>query len=354
MLPGASVVPCDAPSAAGEHDRPATLPRAPATGPHAWSAGRRDIRLALRRNPAQGIVALLTTVLSSTLSSAALQPRLRHIKRCLRQRDFAGVFGDAENHAVYVARYVPTRALCYYDLLSREPRLADILRPCSGPVVRAAGAAAPVFCIGSGPGSELIALACQAALAHPAPCSLNVVCQDVADWAPLLQQLSDALAAQWGVQCGPAGAQVRFCRGDAMDLLANPTPELAALVHSAALVMLMFVVNELLVLKGRALALFGALIRLMRPGAHLLVLDSASDLSVVHIGQSDYWVHYVLDGIASLRRVAGDNSRWYRVPPALTYPLDIQNVRYYWRLYRTPVSAAPDDSPAALPLDAVA
>ena len=72
---------------------------------------------------------------------------MRRIKDFFIQRDFLSIFTQPENLDVYIARWVPPRALCYLELFRTDAFLARMLSK----NVR-------VTCLGAGPGSELVAL----------------------------------------------------------------------------------------------------------------------------------------------------------------------------------------------------
>jgi len=72
----------------------------------------------------------------------------------------------------------------------------------------------------------------------------------------------------------------------------------------------------------------------MKIGAYLLVVDSASDFSLIQVGTKQYMVYQVLDQIQGFKSILSTDSRWYRMPSGLSYPLKLHNQRYYVRLYR--------------------
>jgi 25S rRNA (uracil2843-N3)-methyltransferase len=70
------------------------------------------------------------------------------------------------------------------------------------------------------------------------------------------------------------------------------------------------------------------------PGAFLLIVDSAGDFSEIRVGTKTYMVYTLLDYIKGFKKILMENARWYRFPPGLSFPVKLQNQRYFWRLYR--------------------
>jgi hypothetical protein len=40
----------------------------------------------------------------------------------------------------------------------------------------------------------------------------------------------------------------------------------------------------------------------------------------------------LLDHLKGVRKATGSDTRWYRVPENLSYPIKLENVHYYYRL----------------------
>jgi len=84
--------------------------------------------------PAQwefSILNILNKALLSTLQSQEYEKLLQSIKTSFYNRDFLSIFKEPSLLPVYVAEYVPSRALCYYQLFMESeasPILLDILK----------------------------------------------------------------------------------------------------------------------------------------------------------------------------------------------------------------------------------
>mmetsp|Transcript_23466 Transcript_23466/g.32746 ORF Transcript_23466/g.32746 Transcript_23466/m.32746 type:complete len:83 (+) Transcript_23466:123-371(+) len=74
------------------------------------------------------------------------------------------------------------------------------------------------------------------------------------------------------------------------------------------------------------------------------VMESAGTFSFVKIGDEKRWIYAILDDMFLEKAKAKDkplwecigrsDSEWFRVPKQLSYPLKMQNMRYFYRLYR--------------------
>lgn len=45
-------------------------------------------------------------------------------------------------------------------------------------------------------------------------------------------------------------------------------------------------------------------------------------------------VYMILDHLKDLAIVHQDDATWYRCPPGVTYPLKLENMRHFIRIYR--------------------
>ena len=67
----------------------------------------------------QHILSIFRTAFSATLADDSLPSLLQSLKTALFNRDFGAAFGRAEYLDAYAARWSPTRALGYADVLGR-------------------------------------------------------------------------------------------------------------------------------------------------------------------------------------------------------------------------------------------
>jgi hypothetical protein len=147
---------------------------------------------------------------------------------------------------------------------------------------------------------------------------------------------TDAPAAAPGKAPESSGAAVKVVHAHA-DVLSEDQKTRAALVKlygSSHLVTACFVLNELFQDKQRAAVFVQGVIACMPRGSFLLIVDSAGDLSQLQIGSSKYHITVLLDALVGLKRVGGSDSFWYRLSQDLKFPLALENVHCYYRLYQ--------------------
>ena len=144
------------------------------------------------------------------------------------------------------------------------------------------------------------------------------------------------------------------------DLLSMSVEELAPYLRSSQLVTLMFTLNELYSTSmAKTTNLLLTLTYLLSPGTFLLVVDSPGSYSTIDIGnistsqvsaQKKYPMRWLLDhtlldasSIGTGKNAAQESqwakvetaeSRWFRLPKGLGYPLELEDMRYQFHLYR--------------------
>ncbi|KAM3488203.1 hypothetical protein MY3957_008494 [Beauveria namnaoensis] len=322
---------------------------------------------------------------ASALSDANLPQRLQAIKQALYRRDFAAAFGREDHLAAYAARWSPTRALCYAAVFQHHlaPHLDSSSTSSSSPSLSQSSAAAAattttitkMICVG-GCAAEHVAFASylahhhhQQQQQHAARGSLTLL--DSAPWAgvastmqatlttplPLSKHASAAATAAAAnappLLSTPAHLRLRVLQQDALELTetqwadvmtANDDEDNAA---TAVVVTLLFTLNELYTSGGvgKTTRFLGALEAALPDGALLLVVDSPGSYSEAAVGKDrkkypmQWLLHHTLTGRAGARerewtRLESHDSLWFRLSDQLTYPIQLENMRYQLHLYR--------------------
>ncbi|KAM0745512.1 hypothetical protein ACQRIT_000896 [Beauveria bassiana] len=322
---------------------------------------------------------------ASALSDANLPQRLQAIKQALYRRDFAAAFGREDHLAAYAARWSPTRALCYAAVFQHHlaPHLDSSSTSSSSPSLSQSSAAAAattttitkMICVG-GCAAEHVAFASylahhhhQQQQQHAARGSLTLL--DSAPWAgvastmqatlttplPLSKHASAAATAAAAnappLLSTPAHLRLRVLQQDALELTetqwadvmtANDDEDNAA---TAVVVTLLFTLNELYTSGGvgKTTRFLGALEAALPDGALLLVVDSPGSYSEAAVGKDrkkypmQWLLHHTLTRRAGARerewtRLESHDSLWFRLSDQLTYPIQLENMRYQLHLYR--------------------
>ncbi|KAI9259390.1 hypothetical protein BY458DRAFT_588462 [Sporodiniella umbellata] len=271
----------------------------------------------LGSNAEQNIISMIRKASMSTFSREDFLKTLQTIKASFVQRDYEGIFTEASNLEVYAAAYVPGRALCYYEIFNR-PQLLKLLMKRS-----------QVYCIGSGSGSELVAIAAAMTRVPAEHQKISLIMQDIGDYESVLASLEKTIREKWLID-----EKQLNCVYEKGDILNLENTLIEERLKKSDLITFMFVINELFVKKAPALALIQSVVKSMKKGSHLLVVESAGSFSHLKVGSKTYMVYTLLDAIQDLELVIGEDSRWYRHPENLKYPIDIQNMRYFIRLYK--------------------
>ena len=246
-----------------------------------------------------------------------------------------------------------------------------------------------VVSLGGGAGAELVALAgslnyltqstnrANSVGAGPA-LSLDVVVLDIADWSSVVARLHTGLSSVAAISDHGAIAaetartsmvthdtfRVKFVQ---QDLLKMDVSQLGPILEDCNLVTLMFTLNELYSSSMSATTnLLLSMTYLMQPGSLLLVVDSPGSYSTVDLGkdaksraveapkgsttQKKYPVLWLLDhtlleaadvgsstqssGGKQWEKLDGHESKWFRLPQGLNYPINLEDMRYQIHLYR--------------------
>lgn len=234
-----------------------------------------------------------------------------------------------------------------------------------------------IVSLGGGAGAELIASAAWLRLESEQgeddfedtrgkdqiePNSLHLYCIDMADWGnivsslqhhiaipPVLSKYASAAAQAANSALLSDGALLaEFMKQDVLDADLDP---LRAVFRAADMVTIMFTLNELYSTSvSKTQRLLFELTVAMRPGTLLLVVDSPGSYSSVTINGAEkkypmQWLldHTLLETSRNTRILArgdhwekliSDESRWFRLPKGLKYPIELENMRYQIHLYR--------------------
>ncbi|KAK9368332.1 hypothetical protein V1509DRAFT_623776 [Lipomyces kononenkoae] len=307
----------------------------------------------------QSVLSLLRRTFSTVYSDPEmLAQTIQSVKGHLYARDYAAAFKSPDYLLAYVVRWSPSRALAYLHVLGDLcPLVPEVLTRSS----QKPNNTKNILCIGGGAGGEVLALA---TLANELDAkNVNILAVDIADWDDVFVRLHDGIRQGFGWDKKDDSAkgiiELRFSQMDILDvpcyLKANggktmlttdgdvqelESPHDNIDFGSLDLITIMFTTNELFAQsKPRTLTLFGHISENCRPGTLLLVLESAGSYSHIQIGSKTFPVQFLLDHImvddaAGWEKVVNDDAVWFRIQNDLKYPLELENMRFFLRLYR--------------------
>ena len=294
---------------------------------------------------------------------------LQEVKGHLFARDFAAAFGRDGYLRVYAARWSPSRALGYCQIWTDiEPHLREAIALLA--VATSEHLRVNVVCLGGGAGAEQVSLATSfASFTAHGTSKMSVGLIDIAAWEsvvaslvkrttepPELSQYASAAArASNAAMLSRDDFAVTFSQSDVLNMEMTQAHDMTC---DAELVTLLFTLNELYTTSvPKTQRLLSQLTNAMRTGSLLLVVDSPGSYSTVTIkgAEKRYPMQWLLDHtlLAESRapgerdhtewvKVVSDESRWFRLPQGLQYPMELENMRYQIHLYRRQ-RAAPSD-----------
>lgn len=303
-------------------------------------------------------------------------PLLQELKGHLFNRDFATAFGKDEYLEVYAARWSPSRALGYVDVLwdlREHLHMQQRTEAGEGENSDMDRKSWKVVCLGGGAGAEIVALGGLQKLMSTTHGDQNqekvrkmeVLAIDIADWTAVANNLAIhvtsppplskyASAAARAANSAMIDASTFKVSPHQLDVLNTDFSTLSPLLVDAKLVTLMFTLNELystsLSLTQRFLL---GLTNALPTGAMLLVIDSPGSYSTISLNgaEKNYPMHWLMDHTllkevdgrkkehdhgeaAKWEKVHEDDSRWFRLDPALKYPIELENMRMQLHLYQ--------------------
>ncbi|KAI8834272.1 hypothetical protein BJ741DRAFT_689298 [Chytriomyces cf. hyalinus JEL632] len=278
------------------------------------------------------IITLFNNACESTLENMYFNTHRRQIASLFVARDYLAIFGNPSLLQAYVAAYSPSRSLCYYSLFSSSETLKTALQ-----------SAKFIYSVGAGSGGELVGItAALSRTIRTTPTAPTFHSQDIADYTTALAPIHTALKTTF------PSVNLTY-ESSVFDILSTQQEHVSLkteCVAKADVITCFFILNELLAnSKKEFVAFVKVLVMSMKQGALLVVVDSAGSFSEVAVGttsskpsqqqqQPTYMVYHLLDAIKAFEIVEQADSQWYRYPQGLHYPVKLNNMRHFLRIYR--------------------
>ncbi|PNP42936.1 hypothetical protein TGAMA5MH_05683 [Trichoderma gamsii] len=307
----------------------------------------------------QRILTLFSDAFNPVLTSDSFAATLQSIKQSLFNRDFEAAFGSEENLQAYAARWSPTRALCYASIFEAiASHVDDIVAETTTDEAASHNSqiVKKFLCIG-GCAAEHIAFA-----SHLKQTASNGILTllDAGPWGQVVDLLqkqatsppilskyaSAAIKAANTPLLEDAQLSTTFVQNDVLVMDKEALKEL--LGSEPLTVTLMFTLNELYTSGGigkttKFLKLLG---EILPDRSLLLVVDSPGSYSEAAVGKEKkrYPMQWLLDHtLTDVRAASKDyewekleshDSIWFRLPEELSYPIQLENMRYQMHLYQ--------------------
>ncbi|KAF5099956.1 hypothetical protein D0Z00_001436 [Geotrichum galactomycetum] len=277
-----------------------------------------------------------------------LTPIIQGVKAALYDRDYPTAFGTLQNLEAYVARWTPSRALSYAHLFSNLVESA-LYAPNSSNFDN--DKTKRILSIGGGAGAEIVGFGALALLNHRGnrDCKLHVTAVDVAEWDPVVAKIANYMNQNWTDNSNDASmsldeqlANLSLIDTDEIkvdfinhDILTLPRDRLD--FSKLDLITSMFTTNELFTASRVGTVNFLKSLVECRKGTLLLFVESAGSYSEVMVGTKKFPVHFLIKHVLTHNNtwelLSSADSKWYRLPPGLSYPMQLENMRYFYRLY---------------------
>ncbi|KAM0520165.1 hypothetical protein ACHAPE_003445 [Trichoderma viride] len=307
----------------------------------------------------QRILTLFSDAFDPVLSSDSFAATLQSIKQSLFNRDFDAAFGSEENLQAYAARWSPTRALCYASIFEDiASHVDDVAAETTADEASShhSRLVKKFLCIG-GCAAEHIAFA-----SHLQQTASNGILTllDAGPWGQLVdllqkQATSPPILSRYASAAIKAANMPLLEDGQLSttfvqnDVLAMDKEALKELLGSEPLtVTLLFTLNELYTNGGigKTTTFLKLLGEILPDRSLLLVVDSPGSYSEAAVGKEKkrYPMQWLLDHTLMDVRVASkdyeweklesQDSIWFRLPEELSYPIQLENMRYQMHLYQ--------------------
>ncbi|KFH45270.1 hypothetical protein ACRE_039220 [Hapsidospora chrysogenum ATCC 11550] len=305
---------------------------------------------------------------------------LQEIKQALFHRDFAAAFGREDYLEAYAARWAPTRALGYAAVLKGlegylaevvagedatvEPKAEEVTGEAGDDGVKEeVGVAMPItrrrikmVSIG-GCASEQVAFASYLSqtslyghltLVDSAPWShvTSLIQEHITTPPQLSRYTSAALKASSRALVENAQLSLSFTQQDVLQLERGKLAEL--LGAEPLVVTILFTLNELYTNGGigKTTKFLANLGQALPDRSLLLILDSPGSYSEAAVGKENMKKRYPMQWLLDHTLIGTDGSGyrwekleshdsvWFRLPEGLSYPMQLENMRYQMHLYR--------------------
>jgi 25S rRNA (uracil2843-N3)-methyltransferase len=191
---------------------------------------------------------------------------------------------------------------------------------------------------------------------------LDLLLLDSAQWKEVVHKLHESLvapptlskyassSAKEANEALIAGTTFKttFSREDLLDMSERQLVD--AVGGIPILLTLLFTLNELYASSiGKTTAFLLSLTSAVKPGSLLLVVDSPGSYSETTVGTEakKYPMHWLLDhtlletqnskgkeSAPDWVKLVSEDSKWFRIPESLRYPIPLENMRYQMHLYR--------------------
>ncbi|GMM34532.1 25S rRNA (uracil2843-N3)-methyltransferase [Saccharomycopsis crataegensis] len=291
----------------------------------------------IKTKTGQEILDLFEVVFKDQLQSEQLYDQIQLIKQQLYERNYLEAFGDGTRNKFYMARWSPSRALAYASIFSYLEEVYHLLTS----IKTSEDNLVNCLSIGGGAGGEFVGIASvfsrmmeNSANIGSKKVKVNIV--DISDWHDGLKDIFGYIDTNWLV--GSSDLSYTF---DKRDILQMGVEELG--LASQNFITSLFTTNELFrENKVEAIRFLQKLNKYCIKGCYFLIVESAGSFSHIDIGSKTFPIQFLIDTIltgkpgedGSWELINRDDSCWFRIEKHLNYSMKLENMRFFYRLYR--------------------
>ncbi|CAL9729467.1 25S rRNA (uridine(2843)-N(3))-methyltransferase [Monosporozyma unispora] len=296
--------------------------------------------------PPQEIIDLYKVIFNNELyvnDFDQLMEQVQQVKTDLYNREYIQAFNNEIKRVAYCCRWTPSRTISYASLFSHFPEIVGVITEQTSETN-----GSKILCVGGGAGAELTAIT---SIFTPyihkkekteGQNNLEVTLVDIADWNDVVNRIMDQVKSRWLYNKLWEQYQVKFFNHDILDpQIANGmTP-----YNELNLITLLFTTNELFKEdRAKSIRFLQRLNQECQPGCLLLIVESAGSYSHITVGTKKFPIQFLIDTVLVGTRgqehkgewelVSENDSIWYRCAENLDYPIKLENMRFFYRLYR--------------------
>lgn len=317
-----------------------------------------------RTKPAQEILDLFQIVFKAQLESPNLPADIQDIKKDLYDRKYLEAFANSERNKSYMTRWSSSRSLAYasilaffdeiYELITKDFTISDDESDSEDENEKSEeyGDTCRCLSVGAGAAGEFIGLAAvftrmmesKAGISNK---KLNVDIVDISNWEEGLNDVYNHILEYWlsnssndAEQPNQPPLTYNFVKKDILQLSSEELQ-----LAKQDLVTLLFTTNELFSEnRSQSVSFLKTLNNGCRKGCYLLIVESAGSFSHIQVGTKMFPVQFLVDTVlcgppghekeGAWEIVDSDDSCWFRLEKNLDYPLKLENMRFFYRLYR--------------------
>lgn len=283
-----------------------------------------------------------------------LLEQIQKVKTDLYNREYIEAFNEDWKRVAYCCRWTPSRAISYASLFSHFPEVVDIITKKNGNNNNNNNGS-KILCVGGGAGAELTAITSiltpfmhlnkKGLAGEDSDAFLEVTLIDIADWDHVIKRIMDQVKERWLYNNLWRKYKVNFLNHDILKPMTDKDTVSITPLNQLNLITMLFTTNELFKEdRAGSIRFLQRLNQQCQSGCYLLIVESAGSYSHITVGSKKFPIQFLIDTVLIGARgresdgcwelISQNDSIWYRCDDNLDYPIRLENMRFFYRLYR--------------------